>query len=213
MEMNLFDLWAPEHNISWFVWKRKKGHMADCSRHHVFSVDLNLQEGSAPIGTDDDQSSLRAQLERWNRFAPFTNHDFIWAGSFHCHAKCHAGIGLFHPLIMIFSSLDLFIVMQHISLSNRKQQIDDICKQGTVAMLDSWSATTLRKKRRTRRRITSLILSPRRVRTSQSELRHCKNATTWSNIPALQKSQNPHCHVLLNPMNADFFRLILIELN
>ena len=152
--------------------------MADCSRHHVFSVDLNLQEGSAPIGTDDDQSSLRAQLERWNRFAPFTNHDFILAGSFHCHAKCHAGIGLFHPLIMIFSSLDLFIVMLHISLSNRKQQIDDICKQGTVAMLDSWSATTLRRKRRTRRRITSLILSPRRVRTSQSELRHCKNATT-----------------------------------
>ena len=89
-----------------------------------------------------------------------------------------AGIGLLHLLIMIFSSLDLFIVMLHISLSNRKQQIDDICKQGTVAMLDSWSATTPRRKRRTRRRITSLILSPRRVRTSQSELKHCKNATS-----------------------------------
>ena len=154
--------------------------MADCSRHHVFSVDLNLQEGSAPIGTDDDQSSLRAQLERWNRFDPFTNHYFFFQlDLFIVMLKCHAGIGLFHPLIMIFSSLDLFIViMLHISLSNRKQQIDDICKQGTVAMLDSWSATTLRKKRRTRRRITSLILSPRRVRTSQSELRHCKNATT-----------------------------------
>ena len=99
--------------------------MADCSRHHVFSVDLNLQEGSAPIGTDDDQSSLRAQLERWNRFAPFTNHDFILAGSFHCHAKCHAGIGLFHPLIMISLRwiFSLLCYIYHFPTTNNKLSI------------------------------------------------------------------------------------------
>ena len=122
-------------------------HHHDCSHHHVFSFDLHLQEGSPPIGTDDDQSSLRAQLERRNRFAPSAYHDFLFAASFHCHA---------------------------VSFSSHKQQIGDICKQETVAMLDSSLATTLRRKRRTRRRISSPILSPRRVRTSQSELKHCK---------------------------------------
>ena len=126
-------------------------HHHDCSHHHVFSVDLNLQEGSTPIGTDDDQSSLRAQFERRNRFAPSAYHDFIFAASFHCHAK---------------------------SFPSHKQQIYDIHNQETVATLDSLSATTPRRKRRTRRRITSPILSPRRVRTSQSELKHIKYATT-----------------------------------